>query len=494
MRGIRAGLLLWSVSCALLVTAIVAAPAVALSPSVETLSATSVASTTATLNGKVNPNSLETKAYFEYGTTTSYGSKTAEVNVVSGGTTVERNEPISGLSPGTTYHFRIVASNSSGTSQGADKTFTTPSPPSVITWIFKMEDPESATLQAFVNPKGLSTTYQFEYGTKSGTYTTTVPIPAESAGSGTESKLVSYKVTGLTPNTKYYYRVTASNSAGKSNGGELYFPGANTPGVGSLSAQPRQQKATLNGLVEPREYATKYYFEYGPTTAYGSKTSTKEISKEVGGQTVAEPISGLSKKTTYHYRLVAENSSGFVVSGDQTFSTWGDVTLYAGGSPISKLSEIKVFSSNLTFSNSGSCAETEFNGELKENPGASSSVNTTKMQNGGGANCSWFAPYTVKFALPKGISFDYGVNTAGVGVVETSNFVIAATVYIEKFTVTTCEYNVALAATFATGSAMKPQLKDGLEYIKGAGVCANLYYLIGDFAVTSKGAAVEAKP
>lgn len=225
MRGSRAGLLLWSVGCALLIAGVVAVPALALSPSVETLPATPVASSTATLNGKVNPNSLETKAYFEYGTTTSYGSKTAEVNVGSGGTTLERNEPISSLSPGTTYHFRIVATNSSGTSQGADKTFTTTSPPTAATWIAKMEDAgEAATLQAFVNPKGLSTTYQFEYGTKSGTYTTTAPIPAESAGSGTESKTVSYKITGLTPNTKYYYRVSASNAAGKTYGESSPFP------------------------------------------------------------------------------------------------------------------------------------------------------------------------------------------------------------------------------------------------------------------------------
>jgi hypothetical protein len=102
-----------------------AATALALSPSVETLAASAIAEKGATLNGKVNPNGAETKMYFEYGTTTSYGTKSPEVSVGSGTTTLEKAEAVSGLSANTLYHYRIVATNSSGTSQGVDKTFTT---------------------------------------------------------------------------------------------------------------------------------------------------------------------------------------------------------------------------------------------------------------------------------------------------------------------------------------------------------------------------------
>ncbi|HEY8501370.1 MAG TPA: hypothetical protein VIL21_01680, partial [Solirubrobacterales bacterium] len=91
MRKIRAGLVLGVLSLCVVVAGIAAAPALALSPSVETLPASSVAETTATLNGKVNPNGLETKFYFEYGTTTSYGSKTAETNAGSGSSTLEKS-------------------------------------------------------------------------------------------------------------------------------------------------------------------------------------------------------------------------------------------------------------------------------------------------------------------------------------------------------------------------------------------------------------------
>ena len=111
-----------------------ATSALALSPSVSTLAAANVADTTATLNGSVNPNGLDTKTYFEYGPTVSYGSKTAEVSVGSGASTIETAKAISGLSANTTYHYRIVATNASGTSQGSDRTFT-------VGWV--VQTPES---------------------------------------------------------------------------------------------------------------------------------------------------------------------------------------------------------------------------------------------------------------------------------------------------------------------------------------------------------------
>jgi hypothetical protein len=94
-------------------------------PFVETKPATSIHGTEATLNGVVNPNGAETKYYFEYGPTISYGSKTAEVSVGSGTTNLEELKAISGLTAKTTYHFRIVATNGNGTTDGSDEVFTT---------------------------------------------------------------------------------------------------------------------------------------------------------------------------------------------------------------------------------------------------------------------------------------------------------------------------------------------------------------------------------
>jgi hypothetical protein len=97
-------------------------------PEATTESASSIKTTKATLNGTVNPNGSETTYQFEYGTTTAYGSKTpaSPKSIGSGTSPVKVSEEIEGLKAETTYHFRVVATNAGGTTEGKDQTFTTP--------------------------------------------------------------------------------------------------------------------------------------------------------------------------------------------------------------------------------------------------------------------------------------------------------------------------------------------------------------------------------
>src|SRR5262249_56232435 len=81
-----------------------------------------ITQTTATLNAMVNPNGNEVSSCtFEYGTTTAYG-KTAPCTPApgAGSSSVAVSAAISGLSANTTYHFRISATNGSGTATGRD--------------------------------------------------------------------------------------------------------------------------------------------------------------------------------------------------------------------------------------------------------------------------------------------------------------------------------------------------------------------------------------
>jgi phosphodiesterase/alkaline phosphatase D-like protein len=94
-------------------------------PVVITNPASLITSHSATLNGLVNPHGLSTTAYFQYGRTISYGSRTPN-QTKTGNNYQNVSANISGLSAGTTYHFRTVGTNSAGTRYGTDRTFTTP--------------------------------------------------------------------------------------------------------------------------------------------------------------------------------------------------------------------------------------------------------------------------------------------------------------------------------------------------------------------------------
>jgi hypothetical protein len=87
--------------------------------------ATNVATSSATLNGSLDPHGLTTSVYFQYGATTSYGH-TTPMHSQTGNTYRNIAANISGLATHTTYHFRIVATNSAGTRMGSDRTFNTP--------------------------------------------------------------------------------------------------------------------------------------------------------------------------------------------------------------------------------------------------------------------------------------------------------------------------------------------------------------------------------
>jgi streptogramin lyase len=103
-------------------------------PSVTTETATGVQEVQATLHGAVNPNGSETHYYFQYGTTTAYGSyaPVSPPGAYAGlGEGVVPESATVVLDPGSVYHYRIVASSWAGTTYGGDSSFTTPEAESV---------------------------------------------------------------------------------------------------------------------------------------------------------------------------------------------------------------------------------------------------------------------------------------------------------------------------------------------------------------------------
>jgi len=190
-------------------------------PQATTLPATSLGASNATLNATVNPGGADATAYFQYGLTTSYGSVTTTSNLPAGLSTVGSSNLLSGLTPGTLYHFRVVATNSAGTNAGADLTFTTtPILPQATTLAATSISVSNATLNAAVNPGGAATTVYFQYGLTSsyGSVTATSNLTAGLTTLGTSNLL-----SGLTPGTLYHFRVVATNGAGTNVGLDLTF-------------------------------------------------------------------------------------------------------------------------------------------------------------------------------------------------------------------------------------------------------------------------------
>src|SRR5581483_4821046 len=94
-------------------------------PRAATSTAAAITETAASLSGSVNPNGRSSTYYFEYGTTTSYGSTTATKRVRRRKSAVNVRAGLSGLSTGTTYHYRLYTRNGSGVACSSDRAFTT---------------------------------------------------------------------------------------------------------------------------------------------------------------------------------------------------------------------------------------------------------------------------------------------------------------------------------------------------------------------------------
>jgi hypothetical protein len=193
--------------------------------------------TSARLNGSVNPEGLPvTECAFEYGETTGYGNEAACVapaaGELSGSSPVPVHAVVEGLSPGVTYHFRLVARNASDSGHGAtpnpgvDGSFETPPPPSIDSATVSGLSGSGAVLNASINPQSAVTRYHFEYDTRPyvlGEAGHGVRLPAvegedPSLAAGGSDVSVSRTISGLSANVTYYWRVLAGNASGVTTG------------------------------------------------------------------------------------------------------------------------------------------------------------------------------------------------------------------------------------------------------------------------------------
>ncbi len=190
----------------------------AASPSVVTGGTSSIHQTSATLHGTVNPNGSSTTYFFQWGLTSGYGDTGRTFSAGSGTSARSVSDTIGGLTPGTTYHYRLVATNQFGTTVGADRRFTTtgPPPPGVVTGPATQLSSTGATLTGTVNPSHATTNWWFNFGTTTsyGLQTSHQTLSSTTTPQNVAASLQAV----LAPGTIYHYQLVASHSGATSFG------------------------------------------------------------------------------------------------------------------------------------------------------------------------------------------------------------------------------------------------------------------------------------
>ena len=233
---------------------------------------------------------------------------------------------VTGLTPDTTYYFKLVATGEGGNSEGARKNSTTLADElAVTTGEASAVTKHSATLNGTVNPGGSPvTSCEFEYGTTKGELKSSDPVLGARPARARTPVDVSAEVTGLAPNTTYYFKLVAENEAGAS---PVPAPKHSSPPPGT---RPRSRRVKRPAWARPpprsrarstrrAKKSTSCAVEYGTTPALGSSASCPSLPASRGSARSKwrSQVTGLSPGTTYYYRVVAKSPGGEEVGADQ---------------------------------------------------------------------------------------------------------------------------------------------------------------------------------
>ncbi|GEM_PF-6004578 len=264
----------------------------------------SVSTSTLTLSW-TDTNSYEDN-YFVYLDTTEGESDTLVTTTASNVTSTA----ISGLTPNTTYYFTVVASNTAGTATSTQSSTTTislsPDAPTDLT-VTNIQS-TSLTLSWTDNTSGTNAEDNFivKYGTSTGSYSTTATT--------TQANTTSSTVTGLTPNTEYFFVVLATNEAGTATSTEF-----STTTLDSAPTAPTNltvsNKSTSTLTLSWDDNANN---ETSQTVLYDTDNNSFNNSSSQSANTTSTSITGLTPNTQYYFKVRSTNAGG---SNDSTVTT-----------------------------------------------------------------------------------------------------------------------------------------------------------------------------
>jgi hypothetical protein len=332
-------------------------PAAAFAQSATTGSANPIGTTTATVSAIVNPegdtvdsNATDGGCYFEYGTTTGYGTDVACSSIPSGSNNTTVTAKLTGLTAGQTYDFQVVLVTDSGCilpgiclsstdTGGGNETVTTGTgTPTSTAPTSSNVTSSGASVAAAVNPQGVTiTNCIIQYGPAVTPFGFTGSSPCSGVPTGTNpgSTGITAAISGLSSYTQYYYRVqltycdsgsactTGTVDSGLEDFTTLSVGVATTGNAALITANA----ATLTGSFEnPQGVAiTSCYFIYGSGVSQSTQACAQSAASLQGATagpiTVTANLAGLSPSTTVSYGLVVVTANGDAVGGASTFET-----------------------------------------------------------------------------------------------------------------------------------------------------------------------------
>jgi hypothetical protein len=235
-------------------------------PGAETLEATELTGDAALLNANIKPEYFDTRVAFKYGLTADYGKTTDAEIVWKSSQWTPFSQKITGLTPHTTYHYRVIAKNDMGTTVGEDMTFDTPAlgMPTAITLDATNLTTTSATLNGTIDPHGITAYGEFEFGetTAYGSF----GLVYENPLTGDEPVSVSYNLTNLVSGKTYHYRVNA------------YHQGH----VDIVHGEDKTFMAVEGGFEVGQLYGGGIIFAVEPSGLHGLIAATSDIGPQTG--------------------------------------------------------------------------------------------------------------------------------------------------------------------------------------------------------------------
>lgn len=286
----------------------ITAVAAAATPTTTTGAATAITQTTALLHGHIDPHGVDTDFDFNYGATVAYGATTVERSAGSGTVSRSVTEEVTGLEPGTAYHFRITAVSATGTAYGLDMSFTTTgAPPSTVDTGPAVSVAKTvATATGAIDPNGSATPWEIQYGLTSAYGLQSFPQAA--IAPGFSAVPVSFGLTGLAPATLFHYRVVAFHGAIATYGADATFftepDHAPSAGMTTTTTPSSDRKSpytfTTSGALKGGTYIP----------AVNRCTGTVTIRYFNGRHRLAYAVAGVSPSCTFSARVSFKKTDG----------------------------------------------------------------------------------------------------------------------------------------------------------------------------------------